>query len=502
MSRRSALLRFLPRRAIAPDEPVHAPGDDVQNHPLPGRPDLRSPGRILLLSCYELGHAPHGLTLPKAFLERAGFAPACIDISLDAGRGASDPGVDRDIVQAVMRAGLVCISVPMHTALRVGARLAEYIRTHNPDAKMCFFGPYAVLNADYLYELGADWMLAGESEQAVVELAERVAQGHTPRPFAQTVLARLDVPRVDRKGLPGPEHYARLDTGTGELRLTGYTETSRGCLDVCRHCPIPAVYSGRFFVIDARVVLDDIAAQVALGARHITFGDPDFFNGPGHGMAILRAGHERWPDLTFDITAQISHLQKHRRYLPELSELGCAFVVSAVESLSDRVLSALQKRHRRGDVEQVLDLCRKAGLTLRPTFVTFTPWTTLADVCELVDFIESEGLVYHVDPIQLAVRLLVPPGSLLLSAAEGRAAFGPLDKVALTHEWSHPDPRVDALYDEFTRIVTDAAQSASDPAGVIESLRERAYRAAGRQIRPQPPRPRKKVPRLTEPWFC
>src|SRR2546427_1366340 len=45
---------------------------------------LREPGAVLLLSCYELGHQPLGLAWPKAFLERAGYAPATIDLAVEA----------------------------------------------------------------------------------------------------------------------------------------------------------------------------------------------------------------------------------------------------------------------------------------------------------------------------------------------------------------------------------------------------------------------------------
>ena len=78
-------------------------------------------------------------------------------------------------------------------------------------------------------------------------------------------------------------------------------------------------YGGRFFVVHRETVLADLAAQVDQGAAHITFGDPDFFNGPKHGMAIVRELHRMWPALTFDVTIKISHLLAHRALLAELS---------------------------------------------------------------------------------------------------------------------------------------------------------------------------------------
>ena len=78
------------------------------------------------------------------------------------------------------------------------------------------------------------------------------------------------------------------------------------------------------------------------------------------------------------------------------------------------MLAILDKGHTRADVDEALAILDAAGVPLRPTFVPFTPWTTLDDYLELIDWIERARLIEHVDPVQLAMRLLVPPGSLLL----------------------------------------------------------------------------------------
>src|SRR5262249_24642990 len=119
--------------------------------------NMRSPGAVLLISCYELGHQPLGAALPLAFLERAGFAPAALDIA-----------VEKFNADKVARARFVGISVPMHTALRLGVSVAERIREINPAATLCFYGLYAALNADYLLEHGADFCIGGEFETPLV----------------------------------------------------------------------------------------------------------------------------------------------------------------------------------------------------------------------------------------------------------------------------------------------------------------------------------------------
>ena len=455
------------------------------------------PQSILLISCYELGHQPAGLAMPLAFLENAAFTVETLDMSVQ----ELDP-------QKAKRARFAGISVPMHTALRLGVQVAREIRKLNPECHICFYGLYASLNADYLLNGVADSIVGGEYEE---ELVERVKsffgeRGATKKSSnaAKPVLARLNFPVPDRTRLVPLDRYAKLEH-KGEQRLAGYVEASRGCLHLCTHCPIPPVYEGRFFVIPERVVLEDIRRQVASGASHITFGDPDFLNGPGHSLSIARAVHKEFPELTFDFTVKVEHILKHRELMAEFARLGCVFVVSAVESLSDTVLERLQKGHTREDVAEVFSVLADAGITLRPSFVSFTPWTTIDDFIEVLEFVDSRNLIDYVDPVQYSIRLLVPPGSLLLSSPDAEGWLGPLVQESFTYEWKHPDRRMDELQRRVTALVEQAASVDEDAVSTFDRIREAAHAFKGeaspkrkRATNPLRPRP----PRLTEAWFC
>jgi hypothetical protein len=284
--------------------------------------------------------------------------------------------------------------------------------------------------------------------------------------------------------------------------VVGYVEASRGCRHLCTHCPIPPVYGGRFFIIPQDVVLEDVRRHVSAGATHITFGDPDFLNGPGHSLKIVRGLHAEFPELTFDFTAKIEHILKHPEVFPELGASGCLFMVSAVESLSDRVLTVLEKNHTRADVEKALKIVHAAGIALRPTWVAFTPWTTLGDYLEVLEFIEENGLIDHVDPVQYTIRLLVPPGSYLAERPAMRPYLGPLDQAAFSYHWDHPDPRMDRLQKAVSKLVEADATAGADPADTFYRVRDLAAGRVPNGVSHQLPRDRMRAPRLSEPWFC
>jgi radical SAM superfamily enzyme YgiQ (UPF0313 family) len=463
---------------------------------------LRQPGAILLIACYELGHQPLGVASPLGFLGQAGYTPDALDIA-----------VERLDVERVARARFIGIAVPMHTALRLGVRVAERIRALNPTCHICCYGLYASLNAEYLLAHGVDSVIGGEFEGPLVALIEALdsgrdgavdgvsQSGQVSGPF----LRHLEFRVPNRSGLPPLEQYAQLERD-GIRSPVGYVEASRGCKHHCLHCPIPPVYGGRFFAVPQEIVLEDIRRLVRSGAQHITFGDPDFLNGPTHALRVTRAMHAEFPTLSFDFTAKIEHILEQRELFPEFAQLGCLFMVSAVESLSDTVLAQLEKGHTRADVFEALTITRQAAIALRPSLVSFTPWTTFEDYLDVFEVVEREGLIDHVDPVQYAIRLLIPPGSMLLERAAVRPFLGSLDEAAFTYQWTHPDPRMDALHRAVTLLVEESTKADEDQAVTFERVRALAYAACdGREpsvVTGTARLRRSRPPRLTEPWFC
>jgi len=454
---------------------------------------------VLLVSTYELGRQPFGLASPAAWLRQAGLDVRMADLSRER---LSEVPVDQ--------ARLVAFYLPMHTATRLALPVIERVRATSPGAHLCAYGLYATLSADVLRSHGIDSILGPEFEADLTALAIRLhqpVQPDQPDQPDQPVLSSSTLPRLqfippDRRDLPALNRYAALQMPDGSRKVVGYTEASRGCKHLCRHCPIVPVYGGQFRVVPVDVTLADIAAQVDRGAQHITFGDPDFFNGPTHARRLVESLAARFPGLSYDVTIKVEHLRIHADLLPVLRDTGCLFVISAVEAVDDHILERLDKGHTRADVVATVAAMRAVGLPLAPTFVAFTPWTTIDGYVDLLQTIADLDLVESVASIQLAIRLLLPAGSRLMELPEIRARAEALDPTALAHGWRHPDPRVDQLQRDVQRLV--GRKLHAPRAAVFEEVMALALAAAGHRARATdaPRAARATVPYLTEPWYC
>src|SRR5712692_7802747 len=445
--------------------------------PLPA-PGATGPFKVVLINPYELGRQPFALAEPAAWLKREGFAVTCLDLSLQ----KLDPEILED-------AGLVALYVGMHTATRIAVQALPRIKQLAPNAHVCVYGLYAPMNEALLRGLGVGTVLGGELEPTLVSLCQRLrANGNgtgTAMTQSEPVISLGKVPFVvpDRSGLPKLSRYAHLVLPDGSTRVAGFAEGSRGCKHLCRHCPVVPVYQGRFRIVPADVVMEDIRQQVGEGATHISFGDPDFFNGPTHGLRLARALHAAFPHVTFDATIKIQHIIDHAELLPELRRSGCLFITSAVEAVDDDILRLLAKNHTSRDFDRAVALTREAGIAL------------------LERLIELQ-LVESVPPVQLTIRLLVPEGSYLLKLPGFKEKLMAFDAELLGYPWGHPDSRVDRLQSDLQAWVARCEQEGVPRREVFATIWRMAHEAAWRPAPKLAGNLGAPIPRLSEPWYC
>ncbi|MGH1366427.1 MAG: CUAEP/CCAEP-tail radical SAM (seleno)protein [Calditrichia bacterium] len=446
--------------------------------------------RVALISTYEIGRQPFGLASPAAWLRKDGFNVTSVDCAVQ-------PFPD----QLIQQVDVAAFYMPMYTAARLSVPLIRRAQKLNPELIVIAYGLYAPVNEAFFRKLGVQNIVGAEFEAPLLELCRNIRAGDI---VEETVvsLERQQFLTPFRDDLPEPGNYAALCEEGCAAKTTGYTQTTRGCLHTCRHCPIVPVYNGAFRVVQKDVVLADIRQQVVRGAQHITFGDPDFFNGPGHVLPIVKQVHAEFPDITYDVTIKIEHLLKYEKYLPVLRDTGCAFVTSAVEAVEDSILQIFDKGHTREDFVRTVEIMDAYQLRLNPTFVTFTPWTTLQGYRSMLSLLAELGLIEGVSPVQLAIRLLIPAGSRLLEVPDIEESLGEFREEQLGYEWQHSDKRVDGLQ-----------KALMDLLGSKNLGRREYFLTAWKMVNallkedialPESKRSRQRatVPYLNEPWYC
>jgi len=512
--------------------------------------------KIVLISTYELGRQPFGLVSPAAWLRRRGHEVTCLDLTRQELDALAVGSADLIAIYLPMHTAtrLACKLIPSLRVQNPGAHIccyglyapmnAEYLRSLGVGTILGgeFEGGLVRLaerlscaeKNDKIFPQGLKHLEAGRSMSEPFEAqdklklrppsaTEKKPQGsedsalryrggdalkRTPTTFVGTQvepivsLERLEFEVPDRTGLAPIAQYAHLVVPGGGYRVVGSTEASRGCKHLCRHCPIVPVYNGVFRIVAQDVVLADVRQQVAAGAQHISFGDPDFFNGIRHAMELVEAFHREFPGVTYDVTIKIEHLRKQERHLERLRDTGCLFVISAVESIDDGILERLDKGHTREDFLYVARKFRELGMTLHPTFVPFTPWTTLDGYLDLLRVLAAEELVENVAPIQLGIRLLIPEGSRLLELEEVRRMVDAFDAESLVYPWRNADGRVDLLSEAVQSIAAEADRKKESRAAAFARIWEAAHAAAGVVAPELRVTEGRGVPFLSEPWYC
>ncbi len=446
---------------------------------------------VVLISPYELGRQPFGLSSPAAMLRARRFDVRTIDLSLD-----------RLVEDDVKDADLIGIYLAMHTATRIAMEALPRLGAFAPHAHLCAYGLYAPMNADSLRQRGVASILGGEFEPSFLDIAEGVRRGDVLPQSGLDENRRVSFVVPDRSTLADLSQYAQLVLPDGSSKVMGFAEASRGCKHLCRHCPIVPVYQGKFRAVPSEVVLADIENQVRQGAQHISFGDPDFLNGPTHARRLVEAMHAQFPHLTFDATIKIEHLLAHANLLPVLRDAGCLFITSAVESVDDVILEHLQKNHTSTDFSAAVELMRHVGVNLAPTFVAFTPWTTVDGYLGLLARLVELEMVESVPSIQLAIRLLIPKGSYLLHIPGFEDELEAFDPDTLGYPWIHTDKRVDELQVSVQEIVEKAEVAGTTRRVVFESIWQLAHEVANKVAPTLPDDLGRPVPHHSEAWYC
>ena len=431
--------------------------------------------RVLLVSTYELGAQPLGLAWPAAELTRAGHEVRSVDLAVEPW-----PAADVGWAEAV------AFSVPMHTALRLALAAIDRLRARAPACRSPSTActprwrpqPAPLARATSRSPARpAPPSRAGWRGTArwVAPRWPSTSGGHGPQAWTVSC-SRVGAPRS--RGLPplsrhGRRRAARRD-GRGEPGLQP---------------PLPALPGPRRLQravapVGAEAVLADVDGLVAAGAGHVRFADPDFLNRPAHALRVAVGPprpaprrHVRRDDKVLRVPAAPPRRRRRTR---------------GPRDRSSRLGLRVDERHRAGPAGQGPHGGRRRPCRRRAArggrrdpapLLPFTPWTCRQDLVDIVDFVAAFDLVANVDPVQYSIRLLIPPGSLLLEADDPVLAgrLQEFDAALLGYRWSAEDPLLDELQAELAALTERAAETAEPAAATYAAVRALVFARLGRR---------------------
>ena len=427
--------------------------------------------KILLTSFYDLGKQPKIIAEIVDRYNSAEIDFDFFDFSVE------DQNIDLENYD------VLGIYAPMHTATILSI---EYIKDKKLPNKMFTFGLYGSVLEDFNSSIR--YIKDIESDELALFL--EINDDHQ---FS----LKNNIP--NRQIFPDISNYAHLVDGSNNL-IAGSVETTYGCKHSCTHCPVPISFNGTFKTYSLEKIVSDVENQVNQGAKHISFNDPDFFNGPIHALKILESLNEKFPSITYDSTIKVEHILKYKKYFKELSSLNMVFVISAFETTNDLVLSILEKNHTSNDLNNSIEISQDFGIDIRPTWMPFSPWTELNDLSNIVKLIEKYELRETVDPIQLTIKLLIPKHSLIIKKPEINKYLGNYEKNSLSFKWEYENNDVEKLQSSLFDFILNNSElnEHKQYLGMVNIIEK----YTDTKLLTNSSYDFKNVPKLSETWFC
>ena len=427
--------------------------------------------KILLLSFYDLGKQPKIISELYKKLDNGSNQIDIVDYSIE----------EKDLT--LDNYDVLGIYASMHTA----SVLAEqYLRDRKLPNKLFVFGLYANVFSEMFSDFQSIHSFDSDELESLLEV-----QLNPNYSFKHSV--------PDRTILPSITDYSHIVDGSNNL-IAGSVETTYGCKHECTHCPVPIEFKGMFKTFGTEKIITDVTNQVEEGAKHISFNDPDFFNGPKHALKILQLLNEKHPSITYDSTIKVEHILKYPDYFQELKNLNMLFVISAFETTNDHVLNILQKNHSFNDLNKAVELSLENNIDIRPTWMPFSPWTEQNDLISIIKLIENYKLRETVDPIQLTIKLLVPKNSLILKKPEMKEYLLDYDPASFSYAWQYKFPNIDNIQNElFTYVLQHESENEyTQYLGLVDILESHTNETLLNSEKYS----QRIVPKLSETWFC
>ena len=296
---------------------------------------------------------------------------------------------------------LLGVGIPFSNAFPIVCSVVRRIKERMPHLTVVAGGIHASLFPEQCLQEGIDYVISGEGESPMLQLAE----GKEPStiPGLSYVRDTELVHNSPEQGIhnldeiPFPD-YTSQDLNLffshpprgGEAHASMSLVTSRGCPYSCHFCSIHPIYGKKWRARSPENVLDEIDHwRRHFGVRHFEFED-DNLTLERERAATIFEGILSWgEEITWAALNGVRVDTLDRELLSLMRRSGCVQVNLAIESGSETVLSLMNKRLSLSKVEEVAAYCGELGIKAAGFLLIGYPGETERTFRETVQFFKK-----------------------------------------------------------------------------------------------------------------
>lgn len=334
---------------------------------------------------------PHPLVLLATCAKVGGHQVHVVD-------GLVDPAAPQKIRALINDMDFVVIQTSVMAFLDDCDVLA-WLKELNPRLRTIVVGAMATFLPERSMERSeVDFIIAGEAEEALPALLDRLQAGLEPDDIAGVGYRTAEGP-VALKGrtalienldrLPFTD-WSLLDHGMEyfnpiiEQRPYVTELTTRGCFAKCTFCMAPGFYGGKIRGNSADYILNLLRHYKASGIREIYFRDEMFTSLRPRNRKIFEAMIAENMDFKWVCSSRANAVNEEDLRL--MKKAGCHLIKIGVESGSQEILDRVKKGVTLDEVRTTFALCRKIGIKTHAHFMIGNPGETEETVKATIAF--------------------------------------------------------------------------------------------------------------------
>ena len=361
-----------------------------------------------------------------------------------------------DILDLLKEISPDLVGIPLYTlVLAKGYEFVKFISQEKVPWKILIGGPHATIRPDEaLDEFEAcDYVLRGESEKSIVELISRLESGksldnvkglsfrkggqnrHNPDAEFITELDEIPFPARDvLKSAYEKQTYWRL----GHRGTTDFIITSRGCPYDCNFC---FRLSKKFRTRSPENIIAELKDLKSRGIHNVHIMDDLFVWNKPRFMKIVDLIKQEDLQMQFKVRARVNFIDEEM--LQAMKQAGVKSVVYGIESGSQKILDAMNKRTTVAMNYKAISMTKKAGLQCYADMFLGYPGETLETISE------TENLIMKARPTAINLSVMYPlPGTRVYNEAKENGTLRRDWNVQGSYAWIQL-PWVEQLIDLF-----------------------------------------------------